>query len=148
MWNCSEGSHYLVSISYSSKDRWIAEQMANLIEGKGREYGVETFRYEKDIEGGEQIAEKIRQKIEECGEFLVLFSQASIDRPWVLIETGAAFGLRKFIVAIIEKVAPDEMPDILIPYKAIDLNDFEEYLEQLIKRAKEAKNECDSKRKE
>jgi hypothetical protein len=39
-------------------------------------------------------------------------------------------GLRKCIVAIIDKVAPEEMPDIMTPYKAMDLNSFEEYLEQ------------------
>lgn len=52
---------------------------------------------------------------------------------------GAAWGLEKRIVTIIDKVAPEEMPDITAPYKAIDLNNFDEYLEQLIKRAKEGR---------
>ena len=129
---------YLVFISHSAKDRWIAKQMATLIEEGGREYGVKTFLDEKDIEGGESIPESIRENIEGCDEFLVLLSRYSIDREWVLIEIGAAWGLRKRIIAIIDKVAPEEMPGIITPYKAIDLNSFEEYLEQLINRAKEA----------
>jgi hypothetical protein len=64
-----------------------------------------------------------------------------------LIEIGAAWGLRKRIVAIIDKVAPGEMPDIMTPYRAMDLNSFEEYLEQLLNRAKEQRNEYGSRGK-
>lgn len=46
--------------------------------------------------------------------------------------------LGKRITAIIDKVTPEEMPDVIAPYKAIDLNSFEEYLEELINRIREA----------
>jgi len=54
---------------------------------------------------------------------------------------GAAWGLEKRIVAVIDKVTPEEMPDIIAQYKAIDLNNFDEYLKQLLKRVKGSKNE-------
>lgn len=57
----------------------------------------------------------------------------------MLIEMGAAWGLRKpiiAIIAIIDKVGPKEMPDILSPFKAIDLNDFDQYIDQFLRRAK------------
>jgi len=130
------GKSYLVFISHSTKDRWIARQMAALIEEGGREYGVRTFLDEKDIAGGDSIPESIRRNIQECSEFVVLLSRYSIDRPWVLIEIGAAWALGKRIVAIIDKVTPEEMPDIIASYKAIDLNSFDHYLEQLFNRAK------------
>lgn len=133
------GKSYLVFISHSEKDRWIAKQIAALIEAKGQGYSVKTFLFEKDIEGGESIPESIRRNIQACDEFLVLLSRYSIDRPWVLIEIGAAWALGRRITAIIDKVTPEEMPDIIIQYKAIDLNSFEEYLEQLVNRAKGAK---------
>ena len=133
------GKSYLVFISHSEKDRWIAKQIGTLIEEKGREYGVKTFLYEKHIEGGESISDSIRKNIQECSEFLVLLTRYSIDRPWVLIEIGAAWVLEKRIIAIIDKVTPEEMPDIITPYKAIDLNNFNEYLEQLFSRVKEAR---------
>lgn len=128
----------MVFISHSEKDRWIAKQIAVLVEEKCRGYNVKTFLYEKDIAGGESIPESIRKNIQECSEFLVLLSRYSIDRPWVLIEIGAAWVLGKRITAIIDKVTPEEMPDIITPYKAIDLNSFDEYLEQLFNRVKEA----------
>lgn len=129
----------LVFISHSEKDRWIARQIANQIEEKGRSYGIKTFLDEKDIMGGESIPEAIRNNIRNCSEFLVLLSRYSIDRPWVLIEIGAAWVLGKRIVAIIDKVTPEEMPDIITPYKAVDLNSFDEYLQQLLDRVKEAR---------
>jgi len=132
---------YLIFISHSTKDRWIARQMANAIEEKCQIYGVNTFLDEKDIEGGESIPESIRKNIVGCNEFIVLLSRYSVNRPWVLIEIGAAWGLKKRITAITDKISPDEMPDVIAPYKAIDLNDFGEYLQQLLKRVMEAKNQ-------
>lgn len=129
----------MVFISHSEKDHWIATEMAALIEQKGRRYRVKTFLYEKHITGGEFIPESIRKNIQECDEFLVLLSRYSIDRPWVLIEIGAAWVLGKRITAIIDKVTPEEMPDIIAPYRALDLNRFGEYLEQLISRVREAR---------
>ena len=122
-------------LSHSHKDRWIARQCARLIEEAAKPR-VEVFFDEKDIEGGQSIPDSIRTGIEECDEFVVLLSRYSKDRPWVLIEVGAAWGLRKPIVAIIDKIGPKEMPDILSPYKAIDLNDFDQYISQFLKRTK------------
>ncbi len=113
--------------------------MANVIEEKGQKYGIKTFLDEKDIEAGESIPEAIRKNIQECNEFIVLLSRYSIDRPWVLIEIGAAWVLGKRIVAVIDKVSPEEMPDVTAPYKAIDLNRFDEYIEQLVNRTSEAR---------
>lgn len=65
---------YLVFISHSTKDRWVAKQMSNLIEEKGREWGIKTFLDEKDIDGGDSIPESIRINIQKCDEFLLLLS--------------------------------------------------------------------------
>lgn len=133
------GKNYLVFISHSTKDRWIARQMANLIEAKGRKYGVRAFLDEKDIEGGQSITEAIVKNIKECDEFVVLLSHDSINRSWVLVEIGGALLLDKLIVAIIHKILPKEMPDVIVQHRAIDLNDFDIYLEQLLMRAKGVK---------
>lgn len=130
------GKKYLVFISHSNKDRWIAGQIAKIIEEKGQEYGLRVFLDEKDIESGDSIPESIRKNIQACDEFIVLLSRYSVDRPWVLIEIGAAWVLGKRIIAIIDKVTPEEMPDAITPYKAIDLNNFDEYLKEILKRAK------------
>ena len=133
-----EKKSYLVFISHSEKDRWIARQMAALIEERGRKHGIKAFLDEKDIQGGESIPDSIRKNIQECREFVVLLSRYSVKRPWVLIEIGAAWALEKRIVAITDKVTPEEMPAIIAPYKAIDLNEYDKYVEQLVNRVKGA----------
>jgi hypothetical protein len=49
---------------------------------------------------------------------------------------GGAWALRKHVVAITDKVTPEEMPEITRSHKAIDLNDFDTYLKELVERAK------------
>jgi len=128
------GGQYRIFFSHAHKDRWIALQCAPLIEerGKGR---VRVFLDEKDIEAGQHIGDSIRNSIKECDEFVVLLSRYSKDRPWVLLEIGAAWGLEKLIVGTTNNIEPREMPDIMYPYKAVDLNDFDQYSAQLLKRA-------------
>jgi len=128
--------HYAVFISHSSRDRWIARQISQEIETKGRKWGIRTFLDERDIKGGDSIPDTIRTEIRDCDEFLVLLSRYSVDRTWVLLEIGAAWEIEKRIVAILDKVSPHELPDVLVPYKAIDLNGFGEYVKELLQRAR------------
>ena len=128
-------TRYCLFLSHSHKDRWIARQCARLIEEAAKQR-IEVFLDEKDIEGGQSIPDSVRAAIKRCDEFLVLMTRYSKDRPWVLLEMGGAWILDKYMVAIIDKIGPREMPDIIYPYKAIDLNDFDTYPQQVLKRAK------------
>jgi hypothetical protein len=110
------GKRYLVFVSHSTKDRWIAKQISQLLESSGVDFGVKPFLDERDIVVGDSIPDTIRQKIKECNEFLVLLTKNSIERPWVLIEISAAWGHGKRIIAVIDKVTPEEMPEIMLPY--------------------------------
>src|SRR5260370_9812489 len=131
-------AHYRVFISHCHQDRWIAKQCVRLIEegGAGR---IQAFLDEKDIQGGQSIAGSIRTSIQGCDEFVVLLSPYSKDRPWVLIEVGAAWGLGKPIIAIVDKVGPKELPDIMNLNKALSLNDFDQYLSQFMQRVRAKK---------
>jgi len=122
---------YLVFVSHSSKDAWIAHQMVRLIEERGKGYGVTTFLDEKDIEGGEIFSDEIFDAVERCDELVVLLSAYSVERSWVLAEIGAALGQRKRVVGIVDKIPFDDIPDLLQQRKAYELNDFEEYLDEL-----------------
>ena len=134
--NRRHGTAHLVFISHSTKDRWIARQMATIIESRGRRYGIGTFLDERDIEGGDSIPETILTKLRDCQEFVILLSPQSITRQWVLVELGAALGLQKHIVPIIHNVAPTDIPDIIRLTKAHELNDFEHYLDELARRVR------------
>jgi hypothetical protein len=134
-------SDYLVFISHSSKDRWIARQMVALIERRARRYRVNAFLDERDIEGGDSIPETILAKLRDCQEFVILLSPQSLPRQWVLIELGAALGLGKRVVPIMCNVEQAQMPDIIRLTKAYELNELDDYLGDLTRRARGVRTE-------
>ncbi len=84
------------------------------------------------------IPEEIRTQIKQSRELVVLLTPKSVDRPWVLIEVGAAWGWRKEyrIVPVLCHVTVDAIPDIIKGKKAFQLNEFDQYLKELQKRVK------------
>jgi len=122
-----------VFISHSTRDTWIARHIAADIERKGRRFGVTTFLDAKDIGPGELINESLRQSLRACAKFVVVLSSESIQREWVLIEIGAAWGLRKPIVVILDKVVASKIPKAIASHRAIDLNDLENHLARITK---------------
>lgn len=127
---------YLVFISHSSKDRWIARQMAEIIERKAKRYGVTTFLDEVDLEGGDRIPATIKANLHACEEFVILLSPQSVTRQWVLVELGGAWTLDKRVIAITYNLAAEKIPDIIDHDKGYDLNDFDRYVSELIRRVK------------
>jgi len=65
---------YVGFISHSSYDAWIARMMAEEIEA----LGADCWLDEKDLEGGNVIAEDIIRGIDACHEAIVLISPNSI----------------------------------------------------------------------
>ncbi|MFH1370789.1 MAG: toll/interleukin-1 receptor domain-containing protein [Planctomycetota bacterium] len=125
---------YQVFVSHATADKWLAKVICEKIEA----VGASTFRDDRDINGGDDIPEEIRQQIKHSQEFLVLLTPASVGRQWVLLEVGAAWGWRKGfrIVAILEHVDIDPIPEMIKSKKAVKLNEFDTYLNEVDKRAK------------
>jgi hypothetical protein len=125
---------YLVFISHSSADRWVAKRMAEIIERRAKRHGVRTFLDEVDLEGGDRIVPVIKANLRSCEEFVILLSPSSIARQWVLAEVGGAWILDKRIMAITYNLAADKIPDIIRHDKSYELNDFDRYVSELIGR--------------
>jgi hypothetical protein len=123
---------YRVFVSHSSRDRWIAQQVAVHLEAIP---GVEVFLDEKDLHGGDRIDDRVRRGIQQCDELVVVFSAASAQSDWVKAEVGAAWGLERRVVVLLDKLSPKDVPDLLSQRKLIDLNDFDVYLRQVKSRA-------------
>jgi hypothetical protein len=131
---------YLVFVSHSSKDRWIARQMAATIEREGKGIGLQVFLDEKDIQGGDSIPDSIRTNLRACDELVVLLTPYSVKREWVLVEIAGAWVLGKRVVAIMDKVPPRDMPDVIVNCRGFDLNDWDTYLDDLKQRALKARS--------
>lgn len=82
---------FQVFVSHATADKWLATVFCEKIEA----VGATTFRDDRDIDGGDDIPEEIRSQIQQSRELVVLLTPESADRPWVLLEVGAAWGWRK-----------------------------------------------------
>jgi len=120
---------YQVFISHATADKWIARTLCEKIEA----VGATTFRDDRDINGGDDIPEEIRRQIKRSAEIVVLLTPESVNRQWVLLEVGAAWGRSKTlrIVLITCHVSVAPVPEMLKNKKAIPLNDFDDYLKEL-----------------
>ncbi len=126
---------YQVFVSHATADKWLATVFCEKIE----EAGATTFRDDRDINGGDTIPEEIRKQIQVSRELVVLLTPESVDRPWVLLEVGAAWGRRRNyrIVPVLCHVTVDAIPDIIEGKKAVQINEFNQYLTELSRRVKQ-----------
>lgn len=123
---------YQVFVSHATADKWIARTVCEKIE----QTGATTFRDDRDIAGGDDIPEEIGRQIRQSKEMVVLLTPESVDRPWVTLEVGAAWGrgMKMRIVILMCHVSVDSIPDMIKSKKAIPLNDFDGYLDELARR--------------
>ena len=125
-------SSYKVFISHSSRDKWIAERMAEKIEAAGADYWLDT----RDLPGGGDIRAEIFKGVSGCQEVVILFSPYSIDSEWVNFEMGVAYK-RRYLTPILNNVQYNEAT-LIQGIKAVELNDFDQYLSELTKRVTKA----------
>ncbi|MFN5052592.1 MAG: toll/interleukin-1 receptor domain-containing protein [Planctomyces sp.] len=127
-------SSYQVFVSHATADKWIATIFCEKIDATG----ATSFRDDRDINGGDTIPDSIRTAIQVSRELVVLLTPDSIERPWVLLEVGAAWGRRKDyrIVPVLCHVTFDAIPDIIEGKRAFHINDFDTYLVELKRRVK------------
>src|SRR5437588_12649913 len=126
-------SRYLVFVSHSSVDAWIAKVMVEKIEA----LGADCWLDEKDLGGGDVIVEDIRRGINACDEALILISPNSVKSKWVPFEIGGLRQLEKHVTPIFNNVKAQQM-EPLKHIKGIDLNSFDEFLAQLRRRISQA----------
>jgi len=78
---------YRIFVSHATADKWLATIVCEKLEAAG----ATTFRDDRDIDGGDDIPERLRQEISRSKELVVLVTPESVNRPWVLLEVGGAW---------------------------------------------------------
>ena len=128
---------YQVFVSHATTDKWIARMICEKIESAG----ATTFRDDRDIESGDDIPDEIRKQLIGSNELVILMTPESVRRAWVLLEAGAFWGRKKKarIVAVLCHVEIDTIPDMIKSKKAISINDFDDYLDDLRRRIRAGK---------
>ena len=94
---------------------------------------------EKDLEGGNVIANAIIAAIDSCNEAIVLVSNKSLNSQWVSFEIGGVRAQHKRVTPIMNNVMPSEMVPMQ-DIKAIDLNKFDQFLAQLARRIRDSRD--------
>jgi len=125
--------NWLVFVSHSGEDTWVARQIAREI----RASGATPFLDEADVEVGAEFEEDIRDFLDKANELLVLFTPWALERPYVWIEIGAAWQRRLPIVVILHGLTAKDFqahpnaPVFLKKRDIIRLNEIDKYLKQL-----------------
>jgi hypothetical protein len=117
---------YVVFVSHSSKDVWIARVIAEKI----AKTGAVPWWDEKELRGGDLLGDTIRRGIDHCQESVVLVTPNSIKSQWVLLEIGAVWGHKKRVTPILYGVTFGWL-SALSDIKAVELNDLDEFIQQL-----------------
>jgi len=124
---------WLVFVSHSSQDTWIAKQIAREIEARG----ATPFLDEAQVDAGSDFEEDILNFLEQAHELVVLLTPWALERPYVWAEIGAAWGRRIPIVALLLGITATELqsrpgiPVLLKKRDLLQLNEVEVYLDQL-----------------
>lgn len=129
-------TNYRVFVSHGWHDRWIARQMARLIQEAGAEPFIDIF----DISKGDRIEDRIRDELPRCDELVALVTPWSVERNWVWTEIAAAWILRKRFVAVLYGLTLQEIVEThggaacLSTTNIAMLDEFGDYLGELTAR--------------
>lgn len=80
------------SMQYAIKTKVLLESM---------DPTITAFVSEVDIHGGEDVQEKIIQKIIDCDKLVLCFTKENKKSPWLLFEAGYARGLKKTVIPLL-----------------------------------------------
>jgi hypothetical protein len=124
---------YLIFISHSGEDTWIAKKMAAECES----VQAATFLDETRIAVGAKFEEDILQALRVAHELMVLMTPWALERPYVWLEIGAAWlrGIPIVVVLLGLTVAQfherAHIPVALRERNLISLNHFDRYISEL-----------------
>jgi len=127
------GKRLFVFISHSSRDTWVARQIAREVAA----CGATPFLDEAAVEVGADFEGEILEFLDKAHELVVLLTPWSLDRAYIWAEVGAAWGRRIPIVAILHGMEPSDLQakagiQVLLKKRdMIDLNQVDKYFEQL-----------------
>jgi TIR domain len=126
-------SNYLLFISHSGADTWVARQLSNA----GRSVGADIFLDEAEIAIGADFEADILASLNRASELLVLITPWALERPYVWMEIGAAWSRQIPIVVILNGISASDfqerarIPVLLKKRNLIDINSADRYFAEL-----------------
>jgi hypothetical protein len=127
---------YKVFISHAFHDRWVAGQIAKELAAVGADCVIDS----QFLETGDVIDDELKAALNDADELLVLLTPTALERRYVWLEIGVAWGRGIRIAGVLygvstaELAAGDGTPAFMSDILLRDLNEFESYAEELSKR--------------
>lgn len=109
-------------MSYATAGRSIADELRDELQ----KAGVNCFMAEKNVKLGVAWQPMIRSALQGSERMLVLLTPRSVKRPWVHIETGAAWALDKPIIPAVMNVELNKLTGPILGYQACVINTVEQ----------------------
>ena len=95
-----------IFISWSkAKSMELAIKTKELLESLDPQ--IEAFVSQVDIHAGEDVQNKIIEKIRACDKLVLCFTKENKKSPWLLFEAGYARGINKVVVPLLFDVDPN-----------------------------------------
>lgn len=105
---------YDVFLSYAAGDSALAAELKEALESEG----LRCFMAEKDIPVATVWENEIHTALLGSKRILLLLTPRSVNRPWVLLETGAAWALKKDLIPALVQVSPSDLVEPIRKYQA------------------------------
>ena len=127
-----------IFISHWSGDRWVAKKLAEDIE----KCGATTFPDCRDVDHGDDFEDRIVEEAHRSEELVVLLTPQAVDRPYIWMEIGGFWFLKKHVIVVLygvdaEFVATRERIPIFIKRSiTVELNEIDGHLERLRERCR------------
>lgn len=103
-----------IFVSYSHRDSGIATELVSRL----KKAGLKCFLAEKDIAAGEEWEPKIRDALYAAKRVLLLITPRSKNSLWVAAEAGAAWALKKHLIAALMFVEAHELIEPIRKHQA------------------------------
>lgn len=120
-------------ISYSTRDSKAAKK----IDTTATALGLKGFLAEKDLKGGDEWADRIRDALNSSREVVILVTPNSIGSIWVHRELTAAWVLYKRSTPILLNCTEKDLPDLLKPRHYVKFRNIEKFLRGVLERKNE-----------
>ena len=120
-------------VSHSSRDTWVARQIARQIE----QSGASTFVDANDIAKGAAFAEVIRQNLLRADELVVRWTPWALESDFVKMEVGGAWTAGTPVVQVLYGLTFGDLskrpgfPHPLLGLQMVRLDDLDSYLGEL-----------------
>jgi hypothetical protein len=117
-------------ISYAASDTKVATELKDELEASG----LRCFLAAKDIGAGTEWQGAIHAAMKGSRRVVLLVTPYSRDKPWLLLEAGAAWALDKPVFPALAYVRPEELVDPIRRFQARNVEskeDRQKFIEEL-----------------